>query len=108
MTQQVPEYIRLIMLELDEHALKYKYTRHGAHMYEQLDILDVRSHSMGWFDDTLALSTKNGGTIELWCLDPSDLMSAQQLRGDVLRLCLLDHRRQLYVPPHLRPRPASV
>jgi hypothetical protein len=107
MEQQVPQYIRLLMQELSEYGLKYKYTRRAAHLYEQIDIECVRSHSFGWFDDALTLTTKNGD-VELWWLDPRDLMSAQQQQGDVLRLLLLDHGRKLYVPPHLRPRSASA
>jgi hypothetical protein len=107
MEQQVPQYIRLLMQELSEFGLKYKYTHRGAHLYDQIDISNVRSHSIGYLDRMLTVGTKNRD-VDLWCVDPRDLKSVQQLHGDVLRLHLLDHNRQLYVPPHLRPRSASL
>jgi hypothetical protein len=107
MEQQVPEYIRLLLLELSDHELKYKYTHRGPHLYDQIDISNVRSHSIDWQDDILTLDTKNGD-VELWWFSHRDTRSIQQLRGNVLRLYLLDHKRELYVPPHLRPRPATA
>jgi hypothetical protein len=116
MTTAVPQYLRSFIDELNEFGVKYKYRPRGRHLYDQIDLLNVRNHEIAYDDEMLIITTNDRtsiydagrrAAIDFWCLDPLDLKNAEH-KGSVLRLSLLDHQRTRYVPPHQRRRPASA